>query len=82
LIEHPKIIKVNMYFRRTVVEHVTVTITVLFERLQFPIKISLAFTINKAQGQTFQCVGIDLPFDCFSLGRLYVGLSRTGKPEN
>ena len=40
-----------------------------------------AITINKAQGQTFQYVGVDLRFDCFSTGQLYVGLSRTGNSE-
>ena len=53
-----------------------------FKRLQFPIKVSFAITINKAQGQTFQYVGIDLHIDSFSHGQLYVGLSRTGNSEN
>ena len=42
----------------------------------------IAITINKAQGQTFQCVGIDLRFNYFSHGQLYIGLSRTGNSEN
>ena len=41
-----------------------------------------AITTNKAQGQTLQCVGIDLRFDSFSHGQSYVGLSRTGNSEN
>lgn len=53
-----------------------------FKILQFLIKVSFAITIKKVQGQTFQYVGIDLRSDCFSHGQLYVGLSRTGKPEN
>ena len=53
-----------------------------FKRFQFPIKVSFVNTINKAQGQTFQYVGIDLRVDCFSHGQLYVGLSRTGNSEN
>lgn len=53
----------------------------LFIILQFPIKVSFAITINKAQGQTFQYVAINLHSDCFLHGQLYVGLSRTGKPE-
>ena len=56
-----------------------------FKRLKFPIKVSFAITINKAQGQyvgTFQYVGIDLRVDCFSHGHLYVGLSRTGNSDN
>ena len=52
-----------------------------FKRLQFSIKVSFAITI-KAQGQTFQYVGIDLRVDCFSHEQLYVGLSRTGNSEN
>lgn len=53
-----------------------------FKRLQFPVKISFALTINKSQGQTFSTVGIDLRKECFSHGQLYVGLSRVGSPEN
>ena len=33
-------------------------------------------TINKAQGQTFQKVGLDLPKPVFAHGQLYVALSR------
>ena len=33
-------------------------------------------TINKAQGQTIPNVGVYLPQDVFSHGRLYVALSR------
>ncbi|XP_047537866.1 ATP-dependent DNA helicase pif1-like [Vanessa atalanta] len=52
-----------------------------FERLQYPVKISFALTINKAQGQTFSLVGIDLRKQCFSHGQLYVSLSRVGSSE-
>ncbi|GBP38093.1 ATP-dependent DNA helicase PIF6 [Eumeta japonica] len=53
-----------------------------FKRIQFPIKLSFAVTINKSQGQTFKHVGIDLRQDCFSHGQLYVALSRSGCGEN
>lgn len=53
-----------------------------FKRIQFPIKLSYAVTINKSQGQTFKHVGIDLRQDCFSHGQLYVALSRSGCGEN
>jgi hypothetical protein len=46
------------------------------ERLQFPLTLAFAFTINKAQGQTLGKVAIFLPKPVFSHGQLYVGLSR------
>ncbi|CAN6320291.1 unnamed protein product [Urochloa humidicola] len=47
-----------------------------FKRNQFPIRLSFAMTINKAQGQTIPNVGIYLPEPVFSHGQLYVVLSR------
>jgi ATP-dependent DNA helicase PIF1 len=46
------------------------------KRKQFPIRLSFAMTINKAQGQTIPNVGIYLPEPVFSHGHLYVALSR------
>ena len=53
-----------------------------FTRLQFPVRLCFSMTINKAQGQTFKHVGVDLREDCFSHGQLYVAASRTGSPSN
>ncbi|XP_016854588.2 uncharacterized protein LOC107983828 [Anolis carolinensis] len=53
-----------------------------FSRLQFPIRLAFAMTINKAQGQTLQVCGINLDTECFSHGQLYVACSRVGKPQN
>ncbi|XP_063924681.1 ATP-dependent DNA helicase PIF6-like [Zophobas morio] len=47
-----------------------------FKRLQFPLKVCFAITINKAQGQTLKMAGIDLLEDCFSHGQFYVACSR------
>ncbi|XP_039772160.1 ATP-dependent DNA helicase PIF6-like [Panicum virgatum] len=47
-----------------------------FKRKQFPIRLSFAMTINKAQGETIPNVGIYLPEPMFSYGQLYVALSR------
>lgn len=52
-----------------------------FKRLQFPIRLAFAMTINKAQGQSLQICGINLEYPVFSHGQLYVGCSRVGKPS-
>lgn len=54
----------------------------LFQRKQFPIKLSFAMTINKVQGQTLDQVGIYLREPVFSHGQLYVASSRARKYEN
>lgn len=55
---------------------------VSFRRLQFPLRVCFAMTINKSQGQTLKVTGIDLHSPVFSHGQLYVGCSRVGKPSN
>lgn len=52
-----------------------------FKRLQFPVRLAFAITINKSQGQTLSICGIDLEYPCFSHGQLYVSCSRVGKPS-
>ena len=47
-----------------------------FRRRQFPIRLGYALTINKAQGQTFDMVGVSLQRPVFAHGQLYVALSR------
>ncbi|GKD69425.1 ATP-dependent DNA helicase PIF1-like protein, partial [Tanacetum coccineum] len=46
------------------------------KRTQFPIRLSFAMTINKAQGQTIPNVGVYFPDSIFSHDQLYVALSR------
>lgn len=47
-----------------------------FKRLQFPLKVCFAMTINKSQGQTLKYAGVDLREHCFSHGQCYVACSR------
>ena len=47
-------------------------------RRQFPIRLSYAMTINKAQGQSLQFVTVYLHQPVFTHGQLYVALSRVG----
>lgn len=53
-----------------------------FRRLQFPIRLAFAITINKSQGQTMSFCGLYLESPCFSHGQLYVACSRVRKPSN
>ena len=45
-------------------------------RMQFPLQLCYACTLNKSQGQTLNVVGIDLREDTFSHGQTYVGFGR------
>ncbi|KAL3110874.1 hypothetical protein niasHT_014811 [Heterodera trifolii] len=48
-----------------------------FRRLQFPVRLCFAMTINKAQGQTLQRMALVLNGrQCFSHGQVYVAMSR------
>jgi ATP-dependent DNA helicase PIF1 len=53
-----------------------------FKRLQFPVRLAFAMTINKAQGQSLQVCGLNLENPCYSHGQLYVACSRVGKPSD
>lgn len=52
-----------------------------FKRLQFPIRLAFAMTINKSQGQSLNVCGLNFEESCFSHGQLYVACSRVGKPS-
>jgi ATP-dependent DNA helicase PIF1 len=52
-----------------------------FKRLQFPLRVCFAMTINKSQGQTLKYAGVDLREHCFSHGQCYVACSRVSSPS-
>jgi len=53
----------------------------VLERLQFPVRVAFAMSINKAQGQTIRgSLGLYLPRPVFSHGQLYVAASRVNNP--
>ena len=52
------------------------------KRLQFPVTLAFAMTINKSQGQSVEHVGINLSTSVFSHRQLYVVFSRCTLPLN
>ena len=55
---------------------------IVFKRIQFPLRVCYAMTINKSQGQTLTVAGINLETPVFSHGQLYVACSRVSRPSN
>ncbi|XP_017255741.1 uncharacterized protein LOC108225401 [Daucus carota subsp. sativus] len=50
-------------------------------RKQMPLQICYAMTINKAQGQSLETVGLYLPKGVFTHGQFYVAISRVTSPQ-
>jgi len=48
------------------------TLLVLPKRIQFPVRLAFAMTINKSQGQSVEHMGINLQTSVFSHRQLYV----------
>lgn len=52
------------------------------KRVQLPLRLCYAMTVNKSQGQTLTSVGIYLPEPVFGHGQLYVAFSRCGSKSS
>ena len=75
-----RVLKIRMLSGQTgLVPKIPVHSTDGIQRLQFPVTLAFAMTIEKAQGQTFSTIGIDLRRPCFRHGQLYLALSRANR---
>ncbi|XP_029639777.1 uncharacterized protein LOC115214887 [Octopus sinensis] len=53
-----------------------------FKRLQFPVRLCFAMTINKAQSRTLKIVCLNLQLPCFSRGQLYIACYRVNSADD
>jgi hypothetical protein len=53
----------------------------IMTRVQFPVQIAYAITVNKSQSLTLEKTGLYLRGGAFAHGQLYVALSRVGDPR-
>ena len=52
------------------------------KRVQFPVRLCFAMTINKSQGQSVNHVGIDARSAVFTHGQFYVAISQVTSVHN
>ena len=57
-------------------------LSLTLHRRQLPLRLSFASEANNSQGQTLRKVGLYLPDDLFSHGKLYVALSRVSSEDS
>ncbi|KAJ8723217.1 hypothetical protein PYW08_003129 [Mythimna loreyi] len=53
-----------------------------FKRVQFPVSVCMAMTINKSKGQTLSAADVNFRTSCLLLGQLYVACSRVTSPDS
>ena len=67
----------QMFLSRSICSSTQEKSIISLKRLQFPIRIGYAATINKSQGGTMERVGLYLPEPVFDHGQFFVAISRT-----
>ena len=82
-----KIMDTNKQYKEVILYRIPLkpsdpNVPIAFKRSQFPIHLSFAMIINKAQGQTLNKVRIFLPDPVVSHGELYVAFNRVTHPDN
>ena len=80
---HATIVKGKLKYEQVLIPRIPMIPTDMpfeFKRIQFPISVAFAMTINKSQG-TLSASGLNLENSYFSHGQLYVACSRVGKPS-
>jgi len=53
-----------------------------FKKIQFPVKVCFAMSINKSPSQMLKNAGIYVREDCFSHGQFYMACSRVNTPSS
>jgi len=66
----------HVFIPRIKIEPTNTAVPFPFFRLQFPLRLAFAMTINKSQGQSLKHVGLNLKAPVFTHGQFYVGISR------
>ncbi|KAF0754493.1 Uncharacterized protein FWK35_00016481 [Aphis craccivora] len=77
------VIEVKIYkYHESLLYLQSTDVPIHLKRIQFPIRLAFAMTINKSQFQKMSVCDLNLCTPCFSHGQLYVACSQVGKPSS